>query len=467
MLNVIKGFFKESNTQNIGSNSYEMFNEQTKEVKECLQKAINGDLTVRLQISEDHPCFELGRIVDQLLDKYEVTMNQVSVDLTHIVSVSVDENSFINKVEKDSLALGDNLATIVAASEQLAASVQTISNNNIHAMENIKEAGEMAKTVKGELNLSVNDIQHVQHQSESLSVQVESLNRQLGSIGTMVQLISEIAEQTNLLALNASIEAARAGEHGKGFAVVAQEVRKLAEQTQKSVDDIRQNVQGFQLESSKTSNEIDRLTSKVNNSHESISLCFTNMKKMIEFLQESIREITEIAPTIQEQSTTFEEITATITDMKGTLVKTSEDISISSENLFELGMITEKLRANVGNYQIKFMLNDMIDLAKTDHLLWRWRIESMLAGRTQLEANKVKDHTVCRLGKWYFGEGQQQFAKNTTFQALDSIHADFHKTCASAIDLFKQGKKVQAQNEYIKIVQLSKRVLEMLDKLKS
>ena len=49
------------------------------------------------------------------------------------------------------------------------------------------------------------------------------------------------------------------------------------------------------------------------------------------------------------------------------------------------------------------MLNEMIDLAKTDHLLWRWRIESMLAGRTQLEANKVKDHTVCRLGKWYFG----------------------------------------------------------------
>lgn len=467
LLAIFDGLLKKSSRESKISNSPETFIEYTKDVEEPLYKALDGDLTIRLNLPEGHLCYGLGKLIDQLLDSYEKRMYQVSLDLTNIVSGSVDENSFINKIEKDSLALGDNLDSIVSAAEQLAASSQTISNNNTHAIKDIKNSGRKATEVKNELSRTVLDMQQLQQQFQSLNSQVESLTQYIGSIGSMVQFISEIAEQTNLLALNASIEAARAGEHGKGFAVVAQEVRKLAEQTKQNVADIHKNVNGVQVEATKTSDKIHEISSKVTQSNKSLSLSYTSMEKMIQYLNESIQEITEIAPVIEEQSATFEEITATITDMKDTLTNTTEEVTLSAESLFMLGKVTEKLRSDMGIYKINFQSNDIIDLAKTDHLLWKWRIENMLSGRTDLDANAVKDHTKCRLGKWYIGEGQTLFGGNTTFKALDALHAEFHKTCFTTIELFKQGEQVKSEDAYRQVCRLSEDILKMLDTLKT
>lgn len=464
MLPTINSIFKRN--QHLATNYSKVFDEQTDDVKILLQKAIQGDLKVRLNLSEEHVCYELGTLIDQLLHNYDERMRQFSLDLTNIVSVSIDENSFINKIEKDSITLGNNLESIVTASEELAASVQTIANNNSTATQNMQNTGTIAVAIKEDVGQYVQGLQQVQKQFEDLNTQVTSLNHQIGSIGTMVQLISDIAEQTNLLALNASIEAARAGEHGKGFAVVAQEVRKLAEQTKQSVSSIRTNVENVQQEASKTSTDIHIISNTLHSNNGALCNCFTDMEKMIAALTESIEEVAVIAPVIEEQSSTFEEITATITDMNDTLAKTTEDITMSSENLFQLGTITEKLRASLGKYQVNYLTNDIIDLAKTDHLLWRWRIENMLAGKVQLDANTVKDHTVCRLGKWYFGDGQKQFGNNPVFQSLDAIHADFHQTCSTAIHLFKQGDTRQAKDTYVQIHKLSEKVLNLLDKLK-
>lgn len=443
-----------------------LLHEQTEDFKTLLQEVIHGDLKTRLNLPENHLCYELGTMVNQVLDSFEQRMRHFSLDLTNIVSVSIDENSFINKVEQDAINLGSNLESIVAASEQLSASAQSIATNNTSAIQNINYAGAKASEVRNELSASIEEIVTIQHQVNSLNTQVHSLNDQIGSIGTMVKLISEIAEQTNLLALNASIEAARAGEHGKGFAVVAQEVRKLAEQTKQSVTDISLNVKSIQSEASKTSSEIQNISNKITQSSGSLRECFDDLEQMNSSLSESILEVSTIYPVIEEQSVAFEEITDTIADMHSTLSKTTEDITMSSDNLHKLGTITENLRASIGKYKINFETNDIIELAKTDHLLWRWRIESMLAGKAELDPELVKDHSICRLGKWYFGDGQQIFGTNHTFKALNKVHADFHNACYQTILLYKQGKVQMAKDSFTQIRGLSHQVLNMLDELK-
>lgn len=431
-----------------------------------LDQAIAGDLSVRLQLEPNDANYLLAEKVNLILDSYEQRMLQFSLDLTTIVSASIDENSFISKVEKDSKDLQGNLDTIVTVSEELTTSFQGVTETNTEAIRNMAVAGEKSLEVRNELSESVEDIDSMQGQFVQLDEQVKRLNDQMGSIGGMIQLISEIAEQTNLLALNASIEAARAGEHGKGFAVVAKEVKKLSEQTKQSVNEIRRNVGNVQAETEKTSTEILGISERMYTSNAVLHSCFTHMDEMIQNLNKSITDVSQIGPVLEEQSTTFEEVVITIAGMNQTMANMTEDISLSTENLYDLGKIIEKLRATIGTYKINFATNDIIDLAKTDHLLWRWNIESMLAGKGTLDANKVKDHTVCRLGKWYFSEGQDMYKDNATFKALDAVHAKFHQTCATVIDLYKQGNRVQAQSMFSTIQQLSEQVLTMLDQLK-
>ena len=248
------------------------------------------------------------------------------------------------------------------------------------------------------------NLQSVAEKTQNTARSVETLNERTGQIGGIVQLIKEIADQTNLLALNAAIEAARAGEQGRGFAVVADEVRKLAERTGTATSEISNLVSSIQTE---------------------IHGAKTQMES-------------EAA-----QSNAFSQ--------KG------EEASQSMRNLLELSHNMEGAIAASA-------LRSFIELAKVDHLVYKFEVYKVFMGLSSKTAADFSSHTSCRLGKWYYeGEGRECYSKLPGYRQIENPHRIVHSSGVAAIEHLQSGNYSEGLAALESMEQASMLVLEELE----
>ncbi len=317
-----------------------------------VERIASGDLSHNIQVTRrdelgvlQQGIQRMGTTLRELISGIRDGVTQIASAAEELSAVTEQTSAGVNsqKIETDQVA---------TAMHEMTATVQEVARNAEQASQAASAADGQAREGDKVVAEAIAQIERLADEVARSTDAMAHLQQESNKIGSVMDVIKAVAEQTNLLALNAAIEAARAGEAGRGFAVVADEVRGLAQRTQKSTEEIEGLVAGLQNGTQQVANVMNNsrsltdssveLTRKAGVSLENITRTVSNIQSMNQ----------QIAAAAEQQSAVAEEISRSIVNVRDVSEQTATASDETAKSSVELARLGSQLQQMVSHFRV-------------------------------------------------------------------------------------------------------------------
>lgn len=402
-------------------------------------------------------------------------LSSFDVQMTYSSNKLIEFSKDMSNISESNLAIVEEItasmsevnSTINTTSDvmnDLQRSSQDLVQKNDYSMRQINEIESLKTEVSKDAILM----------SEQIKVLVEMANK----VNEIVNGVEAIADQTNLLALNAAVEAARAGEAGRGFAVVADEIRKLADNTKSSLNDMRSFVNNIHEAATRGMTSMENTMNSTNNMHAKLDIIadtsFENVSMLkhtisdVDSITASLRNIKEAATQINHAMDSSTQDAEKLHAMTSIIQEDAIEHAKSAKKISEIdtalsGMVREMVMSlNGGNNALSNEeLLHHIHNAKEAHAAWLKTLSRIAEDMTVLPLQT--DSNKCKFGHFYHAVNASGTILEEAWQAIDGVHSELHSNGEKVIAAVKDNNQELAQSIYWQTEQLSKDIFTKLD----
>ena len=316
------------------------------------QRIAKGDLSTAINLQPNDTASLLASM-KSMQDGLREMVEQIVVATVQLAGFAKQLSALSHQVQEATNQQTDAAAAVAATVEEMTVSIGHISDNTADVNKSAIDSKQMAE--EGELfaQKTVAEMNKIVDNVNQSSVFMKTLDEQSHKIADIVNVIKEIADQTNLLALNAAIEAARAGEQGRGFAVVADEVRKLAERTKLSTQDIAAMIEAIRTGTMQAVESMVQGTVMVNEGMELVGNTGNSMATIHGSTDNVLAAIDGISTSLREQSYANNEIAKSVENIAQMSERNHSAICDVVSSADQLQMLSEALRQSASRFQIR------------------------------------------------------------------------------------------------------------------
>lgn len=318
-----------------------------------IRQIADGDLTVRVPVESSDDIGKLATTLNQTIGTIEQMLARVADSADRTMSAVVEISSTTEALASSSNRQSSQAGQVATAVEEMSTTIEGTTQQTSLAAHEASLANEDALNGNATMQAMMSNVRSISDVVITTAERITALGKSSEQIGEIVEVIDEIADQTNLLALNAAIEAARAGEQGRGFAVVADEVRKLAERTQKATKEISTRIKIIQNDTADAVGSMGEGTRLVKEGEQAVTRTAEAFAAILQRTERVSDVMSQLAGASEEQAATSNSMAQSVNDISTVIEESSRGVSNIADSTAGLQLQAEELRQLIAQFRIQ------------------------------------------------------------------------------------------------------------------